>query len=357
MDDDLPGECKEVVFSELLWDQTLGFLYRLLTGRVTDCCLWTQIIRTLIPCIWGERGFLHCWPRERCVASVARTGRCPPPPLLSRQGGAAGHAGPTALTTADSPPALLLLQTLLTVPLCVQSVGRCDGGERRGDAELLLDMRHALSPVYHRLVSLLSRLPDLLGDGRLIEGGAEPRCWFLTGVEHSLSWSSQWQNIPRDEVTGSVAWYGDCSASSLYSHRSPGLSRLRRCRPPCRRRAQWRCSRPHQRRYPGFLSDRRIGGAPDSKSPDSVLLALPPNPSLLMPVSWLLSPIVSPWLLSPGSCLLPPLPPPKARELSLEGVTMEWSRLCFGQHVNFIQVVGLLCTVIVLYDVCDHVNT
>ena len=95
-----------------------------------------------------------------------------------------GHAGLAALTTAVSPP-VLLLQTLLAVPLCVQSVGRCDGGERRGDAELLLDTRHALSPVYHRLVSLLSRLPDLLGDGRLIEGEAEPRCWF-----------SDWRGVP-----------------------------------------------------------------------------------------------------------------------------------------------------------------
>ena len=92
-----------------------------------------------------------------------------------------GHAGPTALTTADSPPALILLQTLLAVPLCVQSVGRCDGGERRGDAELLLDTRHALSPVYHRLVSLLSRLPDLLGDGRLT------RVWHGARSEPSQS--------------------------------------------------------------------------------------------------------------------------------------------------------------------------
>ena len=61
------------------------------------------------------------------------------------------------------------------------------------------------------------------------------------------------------------------------------------------RRRNWRWGRP-------WLSlGRRIGGerAPGSKSPDSCLLALPPDPYLLAPVSWLLSP--DDWLLSPGS--------------------------------------------------------
>ena len=222
MDDDLPGECKEVVFSELLWDQTLGLLYRLLTGRVTDCCLWTQIIRTLIPCIWWERESLHCWLRAVCD-EWGQNWAVPASPTTVPPGRCRGTPGsPLWLRRTRQASALILLRTLSSLLLCVQSVGRCDGGERRGDAELLPDTRHALSPVYHRLVSLLSRLPDLLGDSRLIEGGAEPRCWFLTGVEHPLSWSSRWQNTPRDEVTGSVAWYGDRSASSLSNHRSPG---------------------------------------------------------------------------------------------------------------------------------------
>ena len=104
---------------------------------------------------------------ERCVASGIKLD-CARFPHYCPSVAVPGHAGPTALITADSPTlALILLQTLPFLLLCVQSVGRCDGGGRRGDAELLLDMRHALSPVYHRLVSLLYRLLDLLGGGRL----------------------------------------------------------------------------------------------------------------------------------------------------------------------------------------------
>ena len=92
-EDDLPGECEEVGLSVLLWDQTLGLLYRLLTGGVTDCCLGTRLIKTLIPCIWWEHGALRCWRREVC-GEWGQTRLCPLPPLLSLRGGARGTLGP-----------------------------------------------------------------------------------------------------------------------------------------------------------------------------------------------------------------------------------------------------------------------
>ena len=141
-----------------------------------------HMMRAWISPLLAERGVWRVGPKLDCARL----------PHYCPSRAAPGHAGPTALITADSPTsALILLQTLPSLLLCVQSVGRCDGRGRRGDAELLLDTRHALSPVCHHLVSLLYRLLDLLGGGRLIEGGAEPRRWFLTGVEHSLSWSSR----------------------------------------------------------------------------------------------------------------------------------------------------------------------
>ena len=98
------------------------------------------------------------------------------------------------------------------------------------------------------------------------------------------------------------------------------------------------------------------GPASWSLSPGACLLTptswcLSPDFCLLAPVSWLLSPddrllFLASWLspssclLSPGYCLLAPIslmPPPKAKELPLDGVTTaEWSRPCFGQHVIFI---------------------
>ena len=60
-EDDLPVAGGEVELSVLedveewdsqySFDQTLSLLYRPWTVGVTSCCLWTQLIRTLIPCI------------------------------------------------------------------------------------------------------------------------------------------------------------------------------------------------------------------------------------------------------------------------------------------------------------------
>ena len=136
---------------------------------MTVCYLLTQIItdtETLIPCIWEERGFLLCWPSDGCVTSAGQDWAVPPPHDCLPGRRQSGHAGLAALTTAVSPH-VLLLQPLLAIPICVQSVGRYEGGASRGDAELLLGTRHSLSPVRHHLVSLLSCLPDPLGDGLL----------------------------------------------------------------------------------------------------------------------------------------------------------------------------------------------
>ena len=150
----------------------------------------------------------------------------------------------------------------------------------------------------------------------LIEGGAEPRCWLLTGVENSLS-----------DLTAAQS-PSPLRSSSWSSRRHNARRGTRWLDPwPCRRRPRWRPSRPHRRRYPGWCPrrrnwrwgrpwlslGRRIGGerTPGSKSPDSYLLALPPGPYLLAPGSWLLSPdaclltSVS-WLLTIDSCLRPP---------------------------------------------------
>ena len=130
-----------------------------LTDWVTGCCLETQLIGTLVPWIrWGRE-----WGSpssaaggEVCVASMVRLD-CARFPHYCPSVVAPGHAGPTALITADSPTlAPTLLQTLPSGLLYRQSVGRCDGGGRRWGAELLLDTRNALSPVYSRLVSLPS---------------------------------------------------------------------------------------------------------------------------------------------------------------------------------------------------------
>ena len=112
------------------------------------------MMRAWISPLLAERGVWRVGPKLDCARL----------PHYCPSRAAPGHAGPTALITADSPTsALILLQTLPSLLLCVQSVGRCDGRGRRGDAELLLDTRHALSPVCHHLVSLLYCLLDLFG--------------------------------------------------------------------------------------------------------------------------------------------------------------------------------------------------
>ena len=88
-----PGECEGVGLSVLLWDQTLGLLYRPRTVGVIGCCLETQLIRTLIPCIQWESGALRCWRREVC-GEWGRTRLCSLPPLPSLRGGARGTLGP-----------------------------------------------------------------------------------------------------------------------------------------------------------------------------------------------------------------------------------------------------------------------
>ena len=153
-----PGEGEGVGLSVLLWDQTLGLLYRLMTGGVTGCCLGTQLIRTLIPCIrWGSGALRLQLLEERCVLASRVRLDCTRFPHYRPSVVAPGHAGPTALITADSPTLVpTLLQILPSGLLYRQSVGRCDGGGRRWGAELPRDTRSTLAPIYSRLVSLPS---------------------------------------------------------------------------------------------------------------------------------------------------------------------------------------------------------